>query len=307
MAHDFGYTGNPNDDDAVFAFLVEALTELGDGDPIPVLTNILLYHVSPGAKTADEVAALDLVPNLLDANLGSEGSELTDVASKFANANIVLADVPAGGNIIQAIDRVMLPIDLPGPVPVRGTSGQDEMIGDAGNDKLLGLEGADVLDGGAGDDRLSGGKGRDELSGGVGDDRLAGGKGRDVLEGDAGADVLRGGKGADHLDGGDGDDRLLGSSGRDTLEGGAGDDFLKGGGGSDVFDFTDLDGDDRLRDFSDRDLAIFDEEEFSDFAALVDAAQETGNSVIVSAENGASVTMMNTSLNDLHEGLFIFV
>ena len=307
LAHDFGYTGAPNDDDAVFAFLVEALTELGGGDPIPTLTNILLYHVSPGAKTAAEVDALDLVPNLLEADLGSEGSELTDIATKFANANIVLEDVPAGDNLIQAIDRVMLPIDLPGPVPVRGTQGADEMVGDAGDDKLLGLAGADSLDGGDGNDLLQGARGRDELSGGGGDDRLAGGKGRDVLDGGDGNDVLRGGNGADHLDGGDGDDRMLGGRGRDTLEGGAGDDILNGGGGADVFDFTDLEGADRVRDFTNRDLAIFDEDDFSGFDAFADAAEQVGRKVVVTLDDGASVTMQNTRLDDLHEGLFIFV
>ncbi len=199
LAHDFGYTGDPNNEDAVFAFLVEALTELGDGDPIPVLTNILLYQVSPGTKTATEIDALNLVPNLLEVDLGSEGTELTDAATTFANPNIVAADVPAGDNLIQAIDRVLLPIDLPGPVAVQGGNGRD------------------VLDGNGGNETIFGNGGRDEISGGGGEERLNGGKGRDTLEGDGSDDVLIGGKGRDHLDGGAGDDKLRGGKGSDTL------------------------------------------------------------------------------------------
>lgn len=307
LSHDLGYTGNPRDEDAVFSFLVEALTALGDGDPVPVLRDILLYHVSPGAKTAAEIDALDLVPNLLEVDLGSEGTELTDIASAFANPNIVLADVPAGDNLIQAIDRVLLPIDLPDPAPVKGTSGADEISGDAGNDKIFGLAGKDVLNGEDGDDFLNGGRGRDELFGGAGDDRLIGGNGKDSLEGDDGSDVLIGRRGADHLDGGEGDDRLIGGKGRDTLEGGAGDDFLKGGDGADVFDFVDLSGDDRIRDLTARDRAVFSEDDFDGFSDLIDAAEQVGGRVVITTEAGDSVTMLNTSISSLDEGLFIFV
>jgi uncharacterized surface protein with fasciclin (FAS1) repeats len=42
LARDLGFTGTT--EAAAWQFLVGALTQLGNGDPIPVLTNVLLYH-----------------------------------------------------------------------------------------------------------------------------------------------------------------------------------------------------------------------------------------------------------------------
>ncbi|CAI8178212.1 MAG: Leukotoxin [Alphaproteobacteria bacterium] len=80
---------------------------------------------------------------------------------------------------------------------VKGTRGDDVLVGSANDDVLRGKRGDDKLDGGAGDDLLKGGKGHDTLFGGAGDDRLEGGKGRDTLLGGIGTDVLKGGKGRD--------------------------------------------------------------------------------------------------------------
>ncbi|MEO1293795.1 MAG: fasciclin domain-containing protein [Pseudomonadota bacterium] len=57
LAVDLGFTGDPADEDAVFGFIVSALTDLGGGDPIPLLTDILLYHVAPGSQTAADLGA----------------------------------------------------------------------------------------------------------------------------------------------------------------------------------------------------------------------------------------------------------
>ena len=118
LAAGLGFTGDTSDEDAVFAAIAAALTELGDGDPIPLLTDILLYHVSAGAKTKDEIDALDAVPTLLTgATFGSEDGELIDNEPDVANPNIVLPDLKAANGTIQAIDRVLLPIDIPGNEP----------------------------------------------------------------------------------------------------------------------------------------------------------------------------------------------
>jgi Ca2+-binding RTX toxin-like protein len=62
------------------------------------------------------------------------------------------------------------------------------LLGNAGNDILLGLGGKDRLLGGDGNDDLQGGNGKDRLVGGKGNDRLEGGGGRDVLIGSKGKD-----------------------------------------------------------------------------------------------------------------------
>ncbi len=51
-AQDLGFTGSNTDEAGAWAFLVDALTDIGGGDPIPTLTTILQYHVTPDALFA---------------------------------------------------------------------------------------------------------------------------------------------------------------------------------------------------------------------------------------------------------------
>ncbi|WP_299878501.1 fasciclin domain-containing protein [uncultured Sulfitobacter sp.] len=120
LATDLGFDGDTSDEDAVFGFIADALAGLApDGDPIPLLTDILLYHVSAGAKTAAEVDAADAVSTFLEgATFGSEGTELIDNEPDIDNPNIVVPDVPASNGTIQGIDRVLLPLDIPGNTPL---------------------------------------------------------------------------------------------------------------------------------------------------------------------------------------------
>jgi Putative glucoamylase/RTX calcium-binding nonapeptide repeat (4 copies)/Protein of unknown function (DUF3131) len=97
---------------------------------------------------------------------------------------------------------------------VKGTAGDDHLVGSGGNDVICGEGGDDVIDGGGG---------RDVVFGDGGDDRVAGGSSDDTLYGGDGEDTLAGGGGADVLSGGPGDDTLAGGSGSDHHEGGAGD------------------------------------------------------------------------------------
>jgi Ca2+-binding RTX toxin-like protein len=94
------------------------------------------------------------------------------------------------------------------------------VLGYAGNDKIIGSNNDDNLFGGD-DGFLS------EVGEGVG-------SGNDTLIGGAGDDWLFGGDGNDSLDGGSGDDFIQGREGNDILIGGEGNDFLSSGGGKDV-------------------------------------------------------------------------
>jgi Ca2+-binding RTX toxin-like protein len=106
--------------------------------------------------------------------------------------------------------------------------------GTAGDDKIVGKGASDVIFGGGGDDVISGGhNGNDTICGGPGDDTIRGGHGFDALYGEGGNDHLFGETGSDMLDGGDGDDRLSGFKGADNLGGGPGDDSLVGAKGPD--------------------------------------------------------------------------
>ncbi|PWC88669.1 hypothetical protein TSH100_07045 [Azospirillum sp. TSH100] len=133
---------------------------------------------------------------------------------------------------------------------IRGSSYQDTLIGDAGNNWLLGGSGNDTLIGGAGADTLDGGDGIVDtvtyagetgpividFATGVNGGAAAG----DVLIsiddviGTAYGDLMIGAAGTNNLWGGAGDDTLLGGAGADGLIGGAGNDILDGGTGSDA-------------------------------------------------------------------------
>ncbi|MBO9543544.1 hypothetical protein [Caulobacter sp.] len=159
----------------------------------------------------------------------------------------------------------------PGDDILIGGSGMDRLTGDAGNDKMYGFSDSDVLIGGTGDDLYDGGDGADvavfehALNGVRIDLAITGaqdtGEGRDTfisiedLEGSFFADVFYGDDGENHLTGRAGNDILYGRGGDDFLEGYAGSDELHGGAGDDVLyggsdEGTDLlygdDGDDRI-------------------------------------------------------------
>jgi acid phosphatase type 7 len=116
-----------------------------------------------------------------------------------------------------------------GACTIRGTDGDDRLVGTrrrdvicglGGNDKIFGLGANDVLRGGAGNDVLRGGRGRDRLYGNKGNDRLYGQSGSDRLVGGAGRDRLYGNNGNDRLSARDKRRRelVIGGRGRDTAK-----------------------------------------------------------------------------------------
>lgn len=139
------------------------------------------------------------------------------------------------------------------PVEVRGTAGNDVLIGTNADEHIIGFRGADILFGGAGNDQLDGGIGNDRLEGGPGFDSYDGGPGNDTLafgvaDGPASVDLatsqaisgtvfefvqnvenVTGSVFGDTLLGDDNDNRLVGGGGLDLLGGRLGDDVLDGG------------------------------------------------------------------------------
>ncbi|TNE66577.1 MAG: hypothetical protein EP335_03160, partial [Alphaproteobacteria bacterium] len=116
---------------------------------------------------------------------------------------------------------------------IYGLGGRDSLYGEDGNDLIEGGDGVDTLVGANGDDTLLGGADNDYLGGGAGDDSLDGGAGDDRLDGGNNNDTIIAGDGSDSAYGGAGDDSIVGDSGSDTLNGGDGDDTLEGGDGND--------------------------------------------------------------------------
>ncbi|AAV93680.1 type I secretion target repeat protein [Ruegeria pomeroyi DSS-3] len=189
--------------------------------------------------------------------IGSDGADFydggsgRDMVSYVSSSGAVQVDLTRGrgqggmaeGDRYQSIERVT------------GSSFEDHLTGDAGDNDLRGLGSYDWFVGTAGRDRYDGGSGLDMISyasssaavsvdlsqgrGTRGDaakdsyvsvERVTGSSHDDVLIGDDGRNVLRGLYG---------EDTLLGNAGVDRLHGGASDDFLDGGAG---WDFAIFDG-----------------------------------------------------------------
>lgn len=118
LAQDFGYEGDANDKAAIFDAIAGALAGLNDGDPIPVLKNVLLYHVSPGAKLLEDVAALEDVPTLLEgATFSPDGTSLVDNEPDLQDPTLQATDLMASNGVVHVIDRVLIPLDIPGNGP----------------------------------------------------------------------------------------------------------------------------------------------------------------------------------------------
>jgi len=171
-----------------------------------------------------------------------EGGSGTIESVQFTNGVIWTAEDLRLGPAIRGSD---------GNDVLVGTGAADQIIGAAGNDVLRGLGGNDVLQGDSGDDRLDGGAGADAMTGGMGNDiyvidesgdvvvELASG-GTDTIEtslsfvllseienltltGDASINGI-GNSLANTLVGNVGSNRLDGGGGADSMAGGVGDD-----------------------------------------------------------------------------------
>jgi Ca2+-binding RTX toxin-like protein len=128
-------------------------------------------------------------------------------------------------------------VTVAGEKVIKGTEGNDVIVGGSAGQTIDGRGGNDVICAGRGDSSVRGGAGNDKILGGKGNDRLNGGAGRDLVLGGGGDDVLHGGSGKDRLGGGGGDDLIYGDAGNDRLDeqayGGFGHDGLFGGAGND--------------------------------------------------------------------------
>lgn len=285
LANTLGFEGG--DESHAFAYIVDALTLLsGGGDPIPLLQQILTYHVSPESLQASQVLASDNIETLLGPALGVNGTRLVDAEPDLANPGIVATDIQAANGVVHVINGVLLPADLP-------TFG-----GKDGAELVIASDEANVL---------FTGKGRDLIAANGGDDFIGAGAGNDLVLGEAGSDKLLGGIGADRLDGGAARDILFGGKGGDILIGGEGGDFLTGGTGRDTFVFATGDGRDLVTDFvsgEDRiDLSGTTYGSFDDLSGRISGAFGL---TVISLGGGDSITLTGIRARDLGDDDFLF-
>lgn len=111
-ARSLGYTGFS--EQGTWDFLVSALTGLGNGNAVPVLRNILLYHVAAGRLGPLQVVFAGKVDTLLGESFRVRFVQLIDKAPKLPNPyfNVDALNIKASNGVIHGITRVLVPVDI---------------------------------------------------------------------------------------------------------------------------------------------------------------------------------------------------
>lgn len=113
LAQALGY--GENNEAGAFWSIVGVLAEVGQGDPIPLLTDILTYHVAPGLLAAEDVVAAESIATLSGEAITPDGAVLGDLDPSVPDPEVIVAraDLPATNGLVHAIDGVLLPFDAP--------------------------------------------------------------------------------------------------------------------------------------------------------------------------------------------------
>ncbi|MBT8484005.1 MAG: fasciclin domain-containing protein [Phycisphaerae bacterium] len=116
LARTLGYEGR--DESGAFEFIVSALTDLGGGDPIPLLTDVLLYHVVDDEINAFEFILLSFfgvpVETLQGGTFLPRFLFLVDNEPDLPNPTLFFPlNLQTDNGIIHTISRVLIPVDLP--------------------------------------------------------------------------------------------------------------------------------------------------------------------------------------------------
>ena len=197
-----------------------------------------------------------------------------------------------------------------------GTSGNDTLSGDIGDNYIFALEGDDIISAAFGDDIVYADDGNDQVEGGAGDDELDGGEGTDVISYATATSGITinlassfrqetGGAGNDRVSG---FENVIGSAYSDEIRGDGGANTIAGLAGADTFAFDGVFGSDIIDDFStSEDRLEFVETIFADVNAVLAAAAQVGSDVVIDAGSFGSITLQGVLLSTLTASNLIIV
>src|SRR5215813_290192 len=129
--------------------------------------------------------------------------------------------------------------------------------------------------------------------------------GNDTIFARGGNDLAFGGRGNDLIFGGNGNDHLFGGSGKDLLLGGPGKDLLVGGADNDTFLIRQGTGVDTVADLQAGDRIDIRDFNFASFQAVLNAAHQSHDDVVVALGGGDQLVIEDAKLSDLHAEQFI--
>ncbi|MEL6571957.1 MAG: Hint domain-containing protein [Pseudomonadota bacterium] len=264
--------------------------ESGAGDDV-VTSGAGDDSINTGTGQDDIVINDDFGNDAVDGGTGADGTG--DVLDGSALTQNVVIDFSAAetGTVSNGVDT----LSFAEIEEIVTGSGDDTVLGDAGNDVVSTGAGVDTISGGAGDDTFDAGAGADTIAGGIGDDSITASTGDDtiVIEDTFGDDTIDGGSDVgngdtDVLDGSaltedvvvdltgpetgtisNGTDtasfaeieEIVTGSGDDTVTGGAGSDTVSTGAGEDEVTFS---GGDDIDTGTDDDVLILTGDETGD-------------------------------------------
>nr|WP_298096258.1 calcium-binding protein [Brevundimonas sp.] len=171
----------------------------------------------------------------VDAIDGGTGRDIVDFSGM---AGGIVADLAAGTALVSGEGQTLAGIE-----GLIGTSGDDELHGDAASNELTGGDGDDLLDGNAGADILRGGRGNDVyiVDSALDDVAEASGEGDDEVQTSLASYAL--GASVERLTGtSSGGQSLTGNDTANLIQGGAGADTFTGGLGDYTYIVGDADG-----------------------------------------------------------------
>ncbi|WP_269615669.1 hypothetical protein [Prochlorococcus marinus] len=167
------YIGNPFTATTMKASVLNTL-DSSSSDPFDASSIVTITGTLEEIKTAYSSNGIT--------GLGNETIILSDAINGVSQN-----DITSIGNLTTGDRYILYPEDQ----QLIGGAGVDSLIGGIPNEILFGLAGDDTLTGDAGNDQLIGGLGNDTLKGGSGNDTLIGGLGDDILHGNSGLDIFQ--------------------------------------------------------------------------------------------------------------------